>query len=146
MLPLALFLALQAAPQALPAWMAGCWAGDIGQRRVTERWVAADATTLVGVSTTVAGGVLREFEFLRIVSRDGAVAYLAQPGGRAATTFTATSSGVAEVVFENPQHDFPRRIGYRRAGDTLTAWIDGGPAAPGKRQEFPMARVSCDLP
>jgi len=26
-------------------------------------------------------------------------------------------------VFENPDHDFPQRIEYARAGDTLTATI-----------------------
>jgi hypothetical protein len=43
------------------------------------------------------------------------------------------------VTFANPQHDFAKRIGYQRAGDALTAWIDGGDASKG-RQEFPMKR------
>jgi hypothetical protein len=32
-----------------------------------------------------------------------------------------------EVVFENPEHDFPKRIGYRLvSADSLEAWVDGG--------------------
>jgi hypothetical protein len=30
------------------------------------------------------------------------------------------------VVFENPQHDFPQKIGYQRVSpDALLAWIEG---------------------
>jgi len=29
------------------------------------------------------------------------------------------------IVFENPGHDFPQRIGYRRRGTELLAWIEG---------------------
>ena len=32
-----------------------------------------------------------------------------------------------EAVFENPQHDFPKRIIYRKSGDnTLTTTVDAG--------------------
>jgi hypothetical protein len=134
----------QPAAPALPTWLAGCWAGDVRGTRVEERWIDADRDTLLGVGTTVAGGRLREFEFLRIVVDGGALAYLAQPGGAPPTRFAATSSGPAEVVFENPQHDFPKRVGYQRTGDRLLAWIDGGAGGEGTRREFPMRKAPCE--
>jgi hypothetical protein len=43
------------------------------------------------------------------------------------TDFKLTRASATEVVFENPQHDFPKRIIYRKgADDSLTASIDGG--------------------
>ena len=136
---------LEAALEPLPRWMTGCWAGTVGTSRVHERWMAADAATMIGVSHTVKDGRLAAFEFLRIVARPDAVVYLAQPGGRPPTEFRVTSQADGAIVFENPAHDFPKRIGYDRTGLTgLTAWIDGGPAAPGGRTAYPLTRVACE--
>ena len=60
------------------------------------------------------------------------------------TEFIATSSSASEITFENPAHDFPKRVGYRRVDAThLTAWIDGGAAQSGGRMTFAMTRESC---
>ena len=43
------------------------------------------------------------------------------------TDFKLTSLTATEAIFENPAHDFPKRIIYRKTGeDGLTASIDGG--------------------
>ena len=129
----------------LPRWMTGCWAGASGASRAHERWSAVDATTMIGVSHTLRDSRLTAFEFLRIEVRPDALVYVAQPGGRPPTEFRATSVADGAVVFENPAHDFPKRIGYERSGLTgLTAWIDGGPAAAGSRTDYPLMRVTCD--
>lgn len=139
--------ALPSAGQAssLPRWITGCWAGTVGTSRVHERWSAVDGATLIGVSHTLADGRLTGFEFLRIEVRPDALVYVAQPGGRPPTEFRASSVADSAIVFENPAHDFPKRIGYERSGLTgLAAWIDGGPGAVGKRTEYTMTRVACE--
>ena len=85
------------------------------------------------MSRTVAGGATKEFEYLRIVERPDGVFYIAHPGARSpGTEFKLTRSAEGEAVFENPQHDFPKRISYRRAADgTLTAAVDGGEGTKG---------------
>jgi Domain of unknown function (DUF6265) len=51
-------------------------------------------------------------------------------------TFTMTSNEGNQFVFENPGHDFPKRIVYRLiTGDSLHAFIDDG-AANTRRQNF----------
>lgn len=128
----------------LPRWFAGCWSGTRGAERFTERWIVADAATMIGTSHTVKGDALAAFEFLRVVTRDDRLIYIAQPGGRTPTEFAASAPAAAAIVFENPDHDFPKRIGYQLVDAThLTAWIDGG-AAGGRRIEYPMARVPCE--
>jgi hypothetical protein len=127
----------------IPTWMAGCWAGSRGDERFTERWLLADPTTLLGLSHTVKAGKVTAFEFLRVIVKSGKVVYVAQPNGVAPTEFAATDVTANQIVFENPKHDFPKRVIYRRSGgEQLTASIDGG-AAGGNRAEFAMTREGC---
>ena len=46
-------------------------------------------------------------------------------------------------MFANAAHDFPQRIGYRRRGDRLDAWIEGTVDGRARRVEFPYVRVAC---
>lgn len=136
----------QQAPTAstLPTWMVGCWAGEQAGERFHERWIAADSATLLGVSHTVKAGKMTAFEFLRVVPKNGKATYVAQPGGAPPTEFVATSQTAARIVFENPAHDFPKRVIYERSGtDRLTASIDGGTTGS-QRIEFAMARERCE--
>ena len=83
---------------------------------------------MMGMSRTVAGEKTVEFEYLRIEQRADGVYYVAHPKARCpGTDFKLTKASATEAVFENPQHDFPKRIIYRKTGDdSLTASIDGG--------------------
>jgi hypothetical protein len=138
----------------LPGWIAGCWSGTRGAERFTERWTAADDTTLIGVAHTVKDGRLSAFEFLRIVVRGDRLVYIAQPNGAPPTEFAATPADQtpAAITFANPQHDSPKRVGYRKTSARgLTAWIDGGPSpavetspAGGSRIEYAMTRTPCE--
>ncbi len=135
----------QPAAEPLPRWMAGCWSGAVRGTVVTERWVVADPATMIGTSHTVKGQSVSEFEFLRVVVKGGVATYIAQPGGAPPTSFAATAHTTRAITFENPAHDFPKRIGYERVDAThLTAWIDGGAAPAGQRMEFPLTRVACE--
>ena len=83
------------------------------------------------------------FEFLRVVVKDGKAVYVAQPGGAPPTEFVASSATAERIVFENPAHDFPKRVIYQRSGpDRLTASIDGGRGSR-ERVEFAMTREAC---
>lgn len=48
-----------------------------------------------------------------------------------------------DVVFENQQHDFPQRVGYKRDGDSLVGWIEGPRNGQNRRIEVPCHRVAC---
>ena len=96
--------------------------------QIEEHWTAPGGGSLMGLSRTVAGEKTVEFEYLRIEQRADGVFYVAHPKARCpGTDFKLSVASANEAVFENPQHDFPKRIIYRRtAEDTLTATIDGG--------------------
>jgi len=120
---------LQTAAPATPApdmsWLAGYWLDCSGGREASETWSDPRAGLIVGHSVTVRNG-RSGFESARIAPvKDGGLAYFAQPGGAPATPFRLIDSGPQRAVFANPDNDFPHRIIYDRAGDVLTARIEG---------------------
>jgi len=132
---LALLIApLLAAADAAPrfGWLEGRWLSETPRGWTEEQWSADRGGDLVGFGRTGRGEAARTFDFMRIGrGGDGGVAYFAQPGGRPAVAFRLVASGPSSAVFENPAHDFPQRIAYRRDGDRLIATIsriDGGSA------------------
>ena len=111
------------------SWIAGDWQTAPGGRaQIEEHWTTAAGGTMMGMSRTVAGEKTAEFEYLRIEQRADGIYYVAHPKARCpGTDFKLTRASATEAVFENPQHDFPKRIIYRKtADDSLTASIDGG--------------------
>jgi hypothetical protein len=121
------------------SWIAGDWQTPSGGRRqIEEHWTKPAGGSMMGMSRTVAGDKTVEFEFLRIEQRADGVYYVAQPGGRCpATDFKLTRASATEAVFENPQHDFPKRIIYRKAADdSLTATIDAGEGSKSRSFAF----------
>ncbi|MFT3761135.1 MAG: DUF6265 family protein [Pseudoxanthomonas sp.] len=123
-------------------WLAGHWCGGQGERRIDEAWLPEAAGVLVGVSRTVDGAKLESFEFMRIVSDGGAASLHVQPNGVPPTVFAMAAHGEGWIRFENPEHDFPNRIEYRREGDRLHAYI-AGPGRDGKELRIPFEYRRC---
>ncbi len=106
--------------------MAGSWEAPMGNILIEEHWTQPAGGTLFGVNRTIIAGKTKAFEFLRIETRADGIFYVAQPGGRPPTDFKLTRLEKQEVVFENPEHDFPQRIIYRKEfGGTLHARVEG---------------------
>jgi hypothetical protein len=127
------------------AWIGGCWDYTRNARHVAENWMAPEGATMMGVSRTVNSGRTTEWEFLII--REGAkgLEYVAKPSGQAEATFSSTRVSANEVVFENPTHDFPTRIIYKRDGDALVASIEGMLNGQARRIDFPYRKAACGM-
>ncbi len=96
---------------------------------------------MTGTSRTVVQGTARAWEFLRIVATDSGLTYIALPSGQRETAFAATIVSDTLVVFENPSHDFPQRIAYRRVGaDAISARVSGLMNGGERRMDIPMRR------
>lgn len=122
---LAAALLQTAAPAPDLSWLAGYWLDCSDGREASETWSDPRAGLIVGHSLTVRNG-RSGFESARIAPlKDGGLAYFAQPDGAPATPFRLIDSGPQRAVFANPDNDFPHRIIYDRAGDVLTARIEG---------------------
>jgi hypothetical protein len=130
-----------------PAWLTGCWALRDGKRLVEENWTSAEAGILLGTSRTVQGGRMVEYEFVVLRPGADALEYAVQLNGRPEVVFTAKPNSTNELIFENSQNPFPKRIGYRLAAtDSLEAWIDGGAAGSASRIVYAYHRISCGRP
>jgi hypothetical protein len=114
------------------SWLAGTWAGPIGASTVEERWTPASGGSMLAISRTVGNttGAVTAFEYLCIAERAGSLVYTAMPNGRSpATDFTLTAIDETSAAFENPAHDYPKKIRYAVKPDgALEATISGTPA------------------
>jgi hypothetical protein len=156
-LPLFVVLAVAATPQGADArspkaaqltidrvaWMHGCWQMTTPQSIVEEQWLAPRGGTMIGVGRTVRGGRTTDYEFVVLKEQNGSLAYEAHPAGQPSTVFVASEATADSVVFENAAHDFPQRVGYRRADRGLAAWIEGTQNGKTRRIDFTYARVAC---
>jgi hypothetical protein len=125
------------------AWLAGCWDSTRNGRRVVEHWLPPEGGTMMGVSRTTMGEKTIEWEFMIIRKGGTGLEYVAKPSRQPEATFIASRATANEVLFENPAHDFPQRVGYKRDGDTLTAWIEGTAGGQNRRIEFPYTKAAC---
>jgi uncharacterized protein DUF6265 len=128
------------------SWLIGCWellASDQNQL-VQESWGAPLGGSMLGMSRTVRDGKLIQFESIILRVEKGKLAYEAHPSGQPTATFLSTKISDKSILFENPQHDFPQKIGYElKDSSSLLAWIEGPVDGKPRRQEFPYRRVVC---
>lgn len=121
-------------------WLTGPWVGTRGTNGTTsieERWSPPRGGAMLAVSRTVSRDKMSAFEFLRIVERDGGLVYIAQPNGAAPTEFVMTEFGAKRAVFENPRHDYPKRIVYELSPEGgLSATIGFTKGGTPRRFEF----------
>ena len=125
------------------AWLQGCWQMDAGARVVEEQWMAPRGGVMLSMGRTVRDGKLVEYESVLLREQDGKLAYEAHPSGQPSAVFLSSTIDESTVIFENPAHDYPQRVGYKREGDSLLAWIDGTAGGKSRRVDFPYRRVAC---
>jgi len=122
---LAFLLMAQAAPRTHVddlGWMSGHW--QTGDGTTEEDWTTSRASLMLGVGRTIRDGAVREYEFLRLqAGADGVPVYWGSPNGATPVGFRLTEAGPGHATFDNPGHDYPQRIRYRRDGETLVATI-----------------------
>ncbi len=127
------------------AWLSGCWDMSNQETGSGEQWMPPAGGTMLGVNRTVRDSKTVAFEFMRIVERnDGELEFIASPSGQSTTSFLLVSLNNGEVIFENPDHDFPQRIIYRLLSDEdLLGRIEGTINGEQRTVDFPMKRAEC---
>jgi hypothetical protein len=136
-----------AAPPTLAdlAFMAGCWRGPSGDGATIEEYYTAPSDNLIlGVSRYTKGARVTSYEFSTIAREGSEIVLTPRPSGQEPAPFRLTRLDSTGAVWENPSHDFPTLIAYRRGPrDSLVARIEG-PGRDGKRStEWRMGPASC---
>src|SRR5689334_2096663 len=121
-------------------WLVGTWKINTPQGQVVERWKQINDSTLNGKSffvKTSSDSVLQET--LELTLRKGQWTYTSTVQGQnnnQAVGFKIIFTRGSEFVSENPSHDFPQRIAYRRVKDKLFASIEGRKNGRYSKQNF----------
>ena len=105
-----------------------------------ENWLPPAGGIMLGMHRDVRPEGKLFFEFLRIELKESGPVYIAQPRGREATHFPLKKSDGLRVTFENPEHDFPKRIIYWKESARLCARVEGD--EPDAAEQWCWERVS----
>lgn len=121
-------------------WMMKTKKGAIGEEwvRVGKNYMQSRGYLIKGTDTTITERVaLRR-------TRDGIfyTSTVEEQNQKQPVPFKLTSVTDSLFVFENPQHDFPKRICYKLVNkDSVHAWIDDATQNSRKRSDFYYSRV-----
>jgi len=112
-------------------WLLGEWLADGERRTFHESWIEAASNTFegTGIERAKAGGAVKGGESLRLVEMADGIFYISKVDhNELPIAFRLTACGQNTWLFENPDHDFPRRIEYRREGEdrVVVNVSDGG--------------------
>ncbi len=110
-------------------WILGTWANPSNneKRQAFEIWEKVSDTKYKGIGFTLKGGDTTFVERLEIIEKEGNLFYVADVAhNKAPVFFKFTTISDTLFICENPVHDFPKEIAYRRDGDNLYAHVSDG--------------------
>ena len=124
-------------------WVVGTWKINTGNGTVCETWELSDDSTLRGKSFFIkqTKDTIPQ-EVLQIAFRNGDWYYISTVVGQnnnQPVSFKIIFQRGTEFICENPSHDFPQRIAYRRLKQQLFASIEGKNKDKYNKQNFDFA-------
>lgn len=120
------------------SWIVDRWISKEGASTSYEHWEKTSDVLFTGGSETVKNGDTVFAEKLKIEVIDGSIYYIADVSHNPEPVkFKLTYVTETEAVFENPQHDFPKKITYMLVEGKLHASIEG----PSKKIDFVMNKM-----
>ncbi|MCF1715484.1 DUF6265 family protein [Flavihumibacter sp. RY-1] len=142
---LTFFFKLDADPFDQLKQLEGCWQRTGTSVPEFEEWKIRDSFSMVGRMYKVKEGDTMVSEEILLIKKQQQVFYQAKTFNQPEqerVSFRLTGYQNGSYVFENPKHDYPRRIVYSFKGlDSLHAWIDAGDSKASTRVDFHFKRV-----
>ncbi|HVJ71399.1 MAG TPA: DUF6265 family protein [Sphingomicrobium sp.] len=113
---IALLMLFQAAatPQAMPAFLSGCWEQRSEDGRWTEEcWTDTRGGLMIGSGRDGKDDHVRHWEWMRIErGADGSLTFYGSLKGATPVGFKSTEASATSITFVNPGHDYPQRVRY----------------------------------
>lgn len=136
---------LQAQNTAPFGWLEGTWKINTPKGILIESWRAINDSTLAGKSYFIKDGKdTIPQETIELSLRNGTWNYIPNANGQnnnQPVPFKLIYQKGTEFIAENPAHDFPQRIAYRRIKDGLFASIEGRLKGKYAKQNFDFTRA-----
>lgn len=126
-------------------WLIGGWENNSPEGRAIETWEKKNDSIYAGKSYFIMGKDTVSEESIVLEQHGKQLLYIPtvkdQNEGKP-VTFSLTYSTNQQLVFENPQHDFPQKIAYTQITHD-SVWIEVSGMVEGKlqAQNYPMTRV-----
>lgn len=91
----------------------GSWELNRGGQVITESWYRVSDQTIEGKGVVYESGIIKSSESLRIMEMSNSVFYLAKVShNKLPIAFILSQCSDNLLIFENIEHDFPKRIVY----------------------------------
>lgn len=118
----------------------GNWLIQKNNSAILESWTKVSATEYTGKNFVIRNGDSTLNENLTVTFDGNSIKYIVMLMGQnngKTVTFTLTKIENETYYFENPEHDFPKRIVYAFVGDKkIDAFIDDGKPNTTKKMYF----------
>jgi hypothetical protein len=126
-------------------WLIGTWENKTQKGSIFETWTKSGDNEFSGKSYSVKDKDTIIFENIRLLQEKNRLYYIPTVKNQnegLPVRFVARAISENQLVFENPQHDFPQIIAYTKINsDSLIAEISGTKNGQKRKQTFPMKRV-----
>lgn len=126
-------------------WLVGTWENKTQRGSIYETWSKTNDNEFSGMSYIIKEKDTVVFENIRLVQEQDGLFYnptVKNQNDGLPVRFAIKNISETQLVFENPQHDFPQIISYTKiSADSLVAEISGTKNGQERRQTFPMKRV-----
>ena len=109
-------------------WLEGTWTrtNTKPDRSAHEKWQKISSSEWVGLGVNMKGSDTAFVEKLKLLIKEGNIYYVADiVENKEPVYFKFTSITKEGFVCENPQHDFPKKITYKKDGEKIKATISG---------------------
>ena len=124
------------------SWILGSWGRTGPQETISETWVRQNDSVYRGEGYFISGKDTFSAEKITLEQRGRQVFYIPEVKDQnKGITFAMTALAEDSMVFENPEHEFPQRISYRKVNtDSIVAEISGTINGQFNSERFPMGR------
>ena len=124
-------------------WLIGDWEQKLPDGTLKETWSKQNDSTYSGNSYFITKDTVH-FESIQLVQKAEELTYIATVVGQnndEPVAFKLTSDTNNTFTFENPAHDYPQKISYKKVSDTsLIASISGKQQGKVSSESYPMVK------
>ncbi len=123
-------------------FLSGKW--KVENSNLIEKWKLDGEDVMTGKAYSISAQDTILHELIQLIFDQNNIWYKAQVIGQnnnQSILFKLVKCQPNLFVFENPEHDYPQRIGYRRVGsDKMLVWIEGSKNGKHKKSEWAMRK------
>jgi hypothetical protein len=127
------------------SWLVGEWENKMPDGILTETWTKANDSTFTGKTLFIRDKDTLHSEEIGLTQKGETLLYIPTVKGQndnKPVEFKITESKIEnEFAFENPKHDYPQKIVYKKVNETnLVATISGKQQGKSSSESYPMKK------